>query len=751
MVFHERLSKKKNYKTLGIIRKKDNLKKALEDEWSNILEEDYQPVFYLALKTLQNFPNTPKVNKQLKKSIDMAYDIASSKVLLKHDLMGRIYHKLLLGKLAKYYATYYTSVSAARLLSRLLVTLPEKPTSDEEFIDASKSIPTTEKGKFKGVDFACGSGTLLTALYRDLETAHKMNAENPSTKKLHQYLVEHGLWGFDVLQHATHLATTSLSLQNPTLEVDSSRIYTLPLGEYGSDIFLGSLDFLDSTVMDYAITSFDEEKVGPEKKGVKNSHGGKIELPKFDVCIMNPPFTRNVGGNLLFGDFPKDERKIMQDEMKGLLKEKNLSGLGKSGLPGVFVALADKYLKEGSRMGLVLPKGALSGVSWEKMRQFLIDRYHVEFVLSSFEPDNWNFSEQTELSEVLLIIRKLRKEEEPGYTFFVNFFNRPDNEIESIHADFQLTNFYKSPKPADIENANASPYSVNIGGKKIATVYSAELDSNYFGYYNFFAQSELNRTTALLKQGTIYLPAKGPVGRIPIDSLDSYIVEIGPDRSQIHSNFNKEDTRSNPYDSFWGHDADVVKYLEQEPNSSLNPNSRKKANKLWKRAGNLLIAERVRLNTYRMLSIFTEDKVLSNVWWPVQTEPVRESGLSKNETAKVLALWLNSTFGLLSIASISEVTEGPWISIKKKPLPKLPVPDLTKLDDDGTNELEKTYNSLKYSEFSKLPNQFNKPNIKKEIDLAFISAFDLGLEESDFDKLYESFSQEPMVTNNALY
>jgi len=47
---------------------------------------------------------------------------------------------------------------------------------------------------------------------------------------------------------------------------------------------------------------------------------------------MNPPFTRSVGGNLLFGSLPKDERARLQKYLSQILKEKNLSGIGRLGL-----------------------------------------------------------------------------------------------------------------------------------------------------------------------------------------------------------------------------------------------------------------------------------------------------------------------------------------------------------------------------------------------------------------------------------
>ena len=103
---------------------------------------------------------------------------------------------------------------------------------------------------------------------------------------------------------------------------------------------------------------------------------------------MNPPFTRSVGGNLLFGSLPKRERAELQKSLSRLLREKNITGIGQAGLGAVFVFLADKYLEEGGRMGLVLPRAVLTGVSWRKVRESLMDKYHVEYVITSYEANN---------------------------------------------------------------------------------------------------------------------------------------------------------------------------------------------------------------------------------------------------------------------------------------------------------------------------------------------------------------------------
>jgi type I restriction-modification system DNA methylase subunit len=172
MIFHEVLANlKAEIETIAQLRTRSNIKKALEDEWIKILKINYEPVFELALKILRHLPASPTLNRELSRLLDVAYDIASSHTLLKHDLMGRVYHQLLLGKLVKYYATFYTSIPAARLLARLLVKLPSTLEAEE--------IPPKYNGEpLKAVDFACGSGTLLSALYKELKQNIESNLKS---------------------------------------------------------------------------------------------------------------------------------------------------------------------------------------------------------------------------------------------------------------------------------------------------------------------------------------------------------------------------------------------------------------------------------------------------------------------------------------------------------------------------------------------------------------------------------------------
>ncbi|MEM3054881.1 MAG: hypothetical protein QXM52_04165, partial [Candidatus Bathyarchaeia archaeon] len=658
-------------------------------------------------------------------------DIASSKVLLRHDLFGRIYHRLLLGNLVKYHATYYTSIPAARLLARLLINLPSS-------LDARDVPPTYNDEPFRVVDFACGSGTLLSAAYKEMDARHRIESENLRIDELHKYLIEDGIWGFDVLHHAVHLAATVLSLHNP-IPVHGSKLFALRLGR---EKYLGSINFLESPTIGQDMILPGGVAVGQEAVSVSKREAKSIELPSFHVCIMNPPFTRSVGGNLLFGSLPKPERAKLQKALSELLREKNLAGIGQAGLGAVFVFLADKYLEEGGRLGLVLPRAVLSGVSWQKVREMLLDKYHVEYVITSYETGNqWNFSENTDLSEVLLVARKRRSGEESGFTFFVNLWKKPSNELEAIHLGSQLKHLYHSAKLYDLENSNASPHHLKLHGRKIGEVYSAMLEDTNFGVYNIFSQMELNRVMLLLRKGIVYLPDQGIIDGIKLTTLSKLGAEIGPDVRQVHAAFKVGRTeKGSIYKAFWGYDSSTVNAISQKTNAYLEPKNAEQARNLWKKRGKLLIVERAWLSTYTVLAVYLDEEALSNVWWPIRLD---------DEAAKILAVWMNSTFGFLLLSSIAEVTRGPWVKFKKEHLWEMPVLDVHKLGRkkrDALRELyDKNLDDKKISElkFKALPHEFAEPSTRKIIDEELCKILGLDLK---FDALYKMLSKEPMLT-----
>ena len=98
-------------------------------------------------------------------------------------------------------------------------------------------------------DLACGTGTLLMAVAAEVERRHTM-AGGANAAELHKAMVEQALHRYDVQLSAVHFAATSLAMLNPHIQFDRMNLYVMPLGAEGSNLSLGSLDFLGTDEMD---------------------------------------------------------------------------------------------------------------------------------------------------------------------------------------------------------------------------------------------------------------------------------------------------------------------------------------------------------------------------------------------------------------------------------------------------------------------------------------------------------------------
>ncbi len=328
--------------------------RGLRDDWLRICDKiDYVPVFELGATILDILLDAPSdMHSPVIGPLIRAMN--STRQLEGHDLSGRLFHTLLTD--AKFTGAYYTSVPAATLLAELVFNdwPSDVDWSDHEF-PASLNI----------ADLACGTGTLLMAVATEAERRHE-DAGGVNASELHKAMVEQALHGYDVQLSAIHFAATSLAMLNPHIEFDRMNLYVMPLGAEGSNVSLGSLDFLgqDEVAVQIALSPDDAEPGMSARRvsgrGTRSvAEGVTATLPELDLAIMNPPFTRSVGGNLLFGSLPAAERRVLQRELSDRLSSRQASATA-----GLGAAAASPKLRLGEgRLALVLPATVCTGPS----------------------------------------------------------------------------------------------------------------------------------------------------------------------------------------------------------------------------------------------------------------------------------------------------------------------------------------------------------------------------------------------------
>jgi len=473
-IYYESIRYAYKLDSLGNMALATNPQYAVEKATLDILKVDYEPIFKAIREMLKAYPQMPS---QFGKLVSLASDIATKKSLLRRDLAGKVYHKVVGDwSLKKGLATFYTQIPAAYFL--LYLTKPKLS---------------------RIADLACGSGTLLVAAYSATNAQYRLSLlkegtdQNPKDieNAFHSKFIA-SCYAFDVLEYATQITALNLALHSPETPIQEySSIYTMPLGyrEEDKTVSLGSLELA-------RISSKFEQIFGHVtqtglKKKSKELMSKLLDLEPFDLIAMNPPFARTTGrggkeGGGLFGfmsdetirnevlkDYSlvrEDARKNMEDIARTLLKDTNLEALFKdkefrpymniwqAGEGLMFLYLADMRLKKDGKLCFVLPKGLLCGTSWFLARVLLAAKYHVKYVVTSYEPDHYNFSESTSLSECMFVAERVSEHNSEEETIFVTLLKKPQTSIEAI----ALSNRIDDKEGSYVEAGNSRAFLTSI-------------------------------------------------------------------------------------------------------------------------------------------------------------------------------------------------------------------------------------------------------------------------------------------------
>lgn len=706
----------------------------LKDHWYWIWSKiNYVPIFQIGEDILKELPVTQTAIASVRWLMDEAKEICANQSALRHDLMGRIYHWLL--HHAKYLGTYYTATSSATLLLKL--TFASKKWAGQDF------GVLRQLADFTVSDLACGTGTLLMAAAQALTDQFILSrvkkGKTPveiDLKHLHETLMENVLHGYDVLPSAVHLTASTLGMLAPHVTYRKMNLYIMPMGVDGSSKRLGSLDFIRHDRVSTQL-ALDNSQMETTRSSIASEHYSIAEVPKLDLCVMNPPFVRSVGGNLLFGSLPDEERAKLQTELKKRVKDAPASIT--AGLGSVFMAIAHKHLRVGGRLAFILPVALATGEAWGISRQLLAISYHVETVIVSHDAERPNFSENTDLSEIMFIARKLKRNEMPGKTVFLNLWYNP----RTIYEAMDIAERVQDVEPAEIDGQAITSVH-GMDGRKLAELIQLEPakgSEQWIGVQ--FAQSWTLRTAVLLGKGKLSVPGHEAVD-VPLCRLD-VLGDLGYDRRDIHDAFTVSETNWSPYPAFWNHDAKKVVTIGQKPNSWLTAREEaakgrklKNATVVATSAGRILLAERLWPITHRVLAVGVGEPVLGNTWWALKTT-------LSHKQEKALLLWLNSTPSLLIFLSHRVATRSAWMQVKKPQWAAMPVLDVRNLSNETISQLAEACDALCNKELQALAKLADDP-VRAEIDNALSRAFGLP----DMKPLRQLLSREPGLTGQSL-
>ena len=698
MVFHERIvgmHPNAGIKSLGAIAAPGSpyYKGDLLESWRQILAINYYPIFDIARQIIACLSAEPAA-RLIRVLSQVANTVNQTGIDNAHDLTGRVFQRLISDR--KYLATFYTRPASAALLAQLAVAkLEDVDWSGAEAI-----------GKLRIADFACGTGALLSAVYEQVASRHARTGGNP--RNLHTAMMEDVLFGCDVMPSAVHITAATLAGIEPDMAYSRSQLYVMPYGrQQDDDVKIGSLEFL-TTNSAPTLTSTSEVTMRVGSGGEEAAEHVVAEIPdeSLDLIIMNPPFTRagsDWEGAARAEDYVKqfrglsttlDTQKEMSDRLKGFAQKTMYHGY--AGIASAFVALADKKLKKGGVLALVLPVSAAAGMSWQGFRQLIGRSYaDVEVLSITSNGGGISFSADTSIAECLVIARKNDAIAQENTGQFASLERRPRDMMQaSILA--QAISGLEEPRSIDDGPYGGTP--IIVGEQRTGEVMKLPVTEtgDIWGTVRL-QDGSVAQTAHALSSSRLWLPAH-------VDSLELRMTPLSgiAARGWYHINiagstgpFTKHPpSPTSTYPALWNHSAQREKLLVCVPDMQLlvRQGMESRAAEAWHTASRAHISLDFRFNSQPLAAAFTSSRSIGGRAWPnVLFDDPRFD--------YAFMLWMNSTLGLLSFWWHANRQQSGRGTTTISAIESLPILDFRELSDDQLATAERIFEEFLDKEF----------------------------------------------------
>jgi len=302
----------------------------IEQQFKKIQSEiDYEPVFDEGTRTggdhdsslFAEYPHNPKTRKSI---ANLLGSIEAKKISqIDEDLLGELYEELIPESERKALGQFYTHPDIAEAICNWAIQ------SDSE------DIPRV-------LDPASGSGTFSVEAY------HRIQRTNPTAT--HQEIIDN-IVAIDINRFPLHL--TALNLSSRNIQKKTSELHTF------NDSFFN---------------------FGPQDKRIPRGDDEGEELGQFDAAVANPPYIRQEDLYPNKEHFKSHLRNFAGNNSKVYYNgKKSLSA--KSDAYVYFITHALQFLREGGRLGFIVPTKWLITKYGESFQEFLYDHAKVHAVV----------------------------------------------------------------------------------------------------------------------------------------------------------------------------------------------------------------------------------------------------------------------------------------------------------------------------------------------------------------------------------
>ncbi|MGI9297278.1 MAG: N-6 DNA methylase [Gammaproteobacteria bacterium] len=680
--------------------------------WEKILDIDYKSVFRPALESLEILSAHGALADEVLSALrEQAHDINALRLGYAADVSSDMFPELVDEKERKTTAAFYTRMEVAELLAGLAFNL----------------IPDDGRD-LKIADFACGTGALLKAAYRQVRRRAEPVRDSFS---LHRRYMEKYLHGADIQPIAAHLTAAGLAGMQPGAAYKNSNI--ICAGVRGGKT--GALDLLKSE----SLTDLfgESSAAGADESGTDAFRSADNS---FDLCIMNPPYTSYHGGMKLFdvAGVPESERGKSIVNLNEMLR--NSFANTKAGMASAFCLLGDRKLKAGGILAAVLPASAAGQGSWRKFRAHMLSRYSDVTVVGLVPGSGKSFSADTGMEEMLVFGAK-NGAKTNGVLTVINLHQVPRDFIEAheiarvarnikTHGELKVGGHVfgacVKSHPGNGESWGA------VGGKNYEMGIIAEnLAAGKLIHVGLFRETNLGVPVKILRAHIQAGPAHNQIGHLP---------GKGPIGAFT---FRKIRPGEKTALSLWeaNHKTQIRLLCAPTKRGMLMAGREKLARKMTGLRSTLFISRNLRITSQCLAAATTKTPCMGGRAWTAL--------LGDGSVYAAYCLWLNSTPGLIVRWQCAGKQHQGRLQMQIRDIENFPSPAFSEKTAAAKRAVE-----IANAEFPRLAKSDLLPcsmawrdNARKEIDRVVlrILGLDKKVSECDMQALREEWCREPSV------
>ena len=698
----------------------------------------FLPIIPMALRLAQAIPDS-----RLDQAIEIARDAAPWVNL---QQIGRETQEL--APKRRQLAVYHTSPESAALMAHLAIP------NDRDWGDPGRITG------YRIADYACGTGELLTAAYRHIRELHGRAGGDPS--EIHQAVMTESITAMDVLPASTTLAAAALDAieENPGKGNGTTGAVTMRLGTGDrrrtrgrtakSDIRMGSLDLIDQK--------------GPGSRTMKpiGRQGEQrrmlVEPASQDLVIMNPPFTRiRKPEDMLLGTPARPATEATQNELEMVrgrmneLRRHTSAGTG-NGLAFYFSHLADRMVRPGGTIALLLPGSMLSGgggnpgrdqdgakpQGWQVFRDRLSWNYNdiTVVTIASYQNAGGAFSDDTTIAEMMITARKMEPGETPQHeACFVTLRRQPRNSRETA----LIAQAIRENRAIPGETRDGERH-LWVDGEDLGTIIMSRLPQGEIWAIARTLRPSIVQAAQELGNGMIQTGRGKPPIWLPMTTF-AQIARLGMGEFDIRSILEDAAPGRGDFLILRNHDSARHCALETrtEDEMSIKPERERSWKRLNEMCSRLHINDNTRYNSQPTTACLTPEPTLGGRGWP-------NAKLHNEQYEKALALWMNSTLGIISHWAMSNRTQNGLGYLSVTQMKKLPVLDVTRLTPQQIELMAQAFDETRNTPMMPANEAWHDP-VRQELDRRLLQDI-LGLPPHAMrriEKLRNQWCLEPTV------